>query len=130
MKNKDIYDGALKILAEKNAVGANDDYEERAPYLIAAFCSESASADAAYRRANYLPAANPVSEVYVDLASDFPCSTRFAAAACTYLASMLIIDDDTELSDKLFDKYSDIMSAICSEIPALIEDISDRYSFL
>ena len=130
MKNKDIYDGALKILAESDAIGANDDYEERAPYLIAAFCSECSNADSAYRRANYLPMAKEVSEVYVDLSSDFPCSTRFATAACTYLASMLVIDDDSALSDKLFEKYTDIMSAICAGIPSLIESISDRYGYL
>ncbi len=127
MKNQDIYDSALRILAEKITAGANDDYEERAPYLIAAFCCESARADAAYRRANGLSSAQSFNSVYLDLTSDFPCCSRFATAASMYLASMLVIDEASELSDRLFDKYSDIMSAICMEIPAVVEDISDRY---
>ncbi|MBO5416938.1 MAG: hypothetical protein J6A83_09970 [Clostridia bacterium] len=129
MKNKDVYDSALRILAEKNVAGANDDYEERAPYLLAAFCAESAEADRIYRRVNGLTEAKTVNAVYVPLTDDFPCSPRFCAAASTYLAAMLIFDDNTELSDKLFDRYSDMMSAICYELPALVEPIRDKYFF-
>ncbi len=127
MKNKDIYSGALRILAQKAVVGENEDYEERAPYLIAAFCSECSAADAAYRRGNSLPASEAVSEVYVDLADDFPCSSCFATAACMYLAAMLVLDEDSELSDKLFEKYTDIMSALCAKIPSLVEEITNKY---
>ncbi len=129
MKNQDIYDGALRILAERCDAGLNEDYEERAPYIIAAFCYESSEADAAYRKSHYLPAAPSVSEVYLNLSDKFPCCERFSAAACMYLASMLVVDEDSELSDKLFDKYSEMMSSICSKIPAIVEPISDKYGF-
>ena len=129
MKNQDIYDGALRILAESSTQGANEYYEERAPYLIAAFCCESARADAAYRKANDLPVAASQSSVYLELSADFPCCSRFAATASVYLASMLVIDENPDLSDKLFDRYSAMMSAICMEIPAVVESISDRYEF-
>ena len=129
MKNQDIYDGALRILAEKSTQGTNEDYEERAPYLIAAFCCESARADAAYRKANGLSGGSSQSSVYLELSAEFPCCSRFAATASVYLASMLVIDENPELSDKLFDRYSDMMSAICMEIPAVVESISDRYEF-
>ena len=39
------------------------------------------------------------------------------------------LHENPELSDKLFDRYSDMMSAICMEIPAVVESISDRYEF-
>lgn len=129
MKNKDIYDGALRILAERVDEGLNEDYEERAPYIIAAFCYESSEADVAYRKSHYLPDAPTVSDVYLDLSGSFPCAERFSAAACMYLASMLVVDDDPELSDTLFDKYSEMMSAICSKIPAIVEPITDKYGF-
>lgn len=119
----------MRILAERVGEGLNEDYEERAPYILAAFCYESSEADAAYRKSHYLPAASAVSEVYLELSADFPCCERFSSAACTYLASMLVIDDDPELSDTLFDKYSEMMSSICSKIPAIVEPISDRYGF-
>lgn len=128
MKNQDIYDGALKILAQRDIEGANEDYEERAPYLIAAFCSECSRADAAYRKANGLSKGTATNSVYLNLSAEFPCCSRFASAASVYLASMLVIDENPELSDKLFDRYSDMMSAICMEIPAEIESISDRYN--
>jgi hypothetical protein len=44
-----------------------------------------------------------------------------------YLASMLMLGEDDELSDRLYDKYSDIMSTITTNIPALIEKINNRY---
>ena len=129
MKNKDIYDGALKILAERCDEGLCEDYEERAPYILAAFCYESSEADAAYRKSHYLPDAPKVSDVYLELSANFPCCERFSAAACTYLASMLVVDEDPELSDRLFEKYSEMMSAICSKIPAMVEPITDKYGF-
>ncbi len=129
MKNKDIYDSALRILAERGDAEANDDYEERAPYLIAAFCSESAEADRIYRKVNGLPAPRSVNEVFLPLTDEFPCAPRFATAASAYLASMLIFDENTELADKLFERYSDMMSAICYELPALVEPIRDKYFF-
>ncbi len=129
MKNKDIYDGALRILAERTEEGVNEDYEERAPYIIAAFCCEAAELDEKYRKANSLPEAVKSNEVYVELTSEFSCCSRFSTAACIYLAAMLVMDSDTELSDRLYDKYSDIMSAISSEIPAIIEKIADRYGY-
>ncbi|MBE6597024.1 MAG: hypothetical protein E7641_05065 [Ruminococcaceae bacterium] len=129
MKNKDIYDGALRILAERTDEGANEDYEERAPYIIAAFCCEASELDERYRRANSLPEGERGNEVYVELTANFSCCSRFSTAACIYLAAMLVMDTDPELSDRLYDKYSDIMSAISSEIPAVIEKITDRYGY-
>ena len=49
MKNRDIYISALSLIGESVDIEENNDYEERAPYLLAAFCSEAASTDAAYR---------------------------------------------------------------------------------
>ena len=127
MKIKEIYTSALHLIGEDDSAEENADYEERAPYLIAAFCGEAEATDAQYRKAHGLPAAEPFSYISIELEMDFPCSDRFANAAAAYLAAMLIIDENAELSDKLFDRYSSIMSTIYSEIPAVIEKITQKY---
>ena len=37
------------------------------------------------------------------------------------------LGEDDELSDRLYDKYSDIMSTISMGIPSFVEKIGDRY---
>ena len=137
MTNQKIYEGALKILAETSDMADNEDYEMRAPYLIAAFCSETEELDMAYRKANKLGNADRVNDVDLSLDSNFPRAPRFASSACVYLASMLVIDTDPELSERLYDKFSDMIATICASIPQIaepdkvgvIENIIDRYGF-
>lgn len=137
MTNQNIYEGALKILAETSDMADNEDYEARAPYLIAAFCSETEEVDEAYRKANKMGNAEKVNDVYLSLDSNFPRAARFASSACIYLASMLVIDTDPELSERLYEKFSDMLATICASIPqivepekmSVIEDIIDRYGF-
>ena len=128
MKNRDIYISALSLIGESVDIEENNDYEERAPYLLAAFCSEAASTDAAYREMKKLEAATSVDNVCLPLECDFPYADRFASAAVMYLAAMLVIDENIELSDKLFDRYCDTMATIQSEIPSRIEKIVQKYS--
>ena len=115
-------------MSESMAEGVNDDYEERAPYLIAAFCDECADIDRAYRKANSLPEAPEVNAVCVELSDDFACAPRLSSACCMYVASMLIMDENSELSDRLYDKYSDMMSSISAGLPYFVEKISDIYA--
>jgi hypothetical protein len=129
MTNNDIYTSALAILAEGTSEGDNADYEERAPYLIAAFCTEAKDADSALRKALDEPMGAEFNAVFVPLEDDFPLLDRFSSAAALYLAAMLIIDDFPELSDKIYDKYSDAMSSICSSVPAVCESIQNRYFY-
>ena len=68
--------------------------------------------------------------VHIPLEADFPLSDRFVNAATAYLAAMLIIDENGELSDKIYDKYCDMMARIQSEIPAKIEKIAQKYGVL
>lgn len=129
MTNRKIYEAALALLAENKNMGESDDYEESAPYIIAAFCCDAAESDRKYRRAYGLSAPQKVNDVYLSLDAEFPCCERFNTAAVMYVAAMLIIDDNTELSDNFFDKYSDTMSDICFELPAAVERVSNRYGF-
>ena len=130
MINREIYTTALRLIGENPDTSENSDYEDRAPYLLAAFCTESAEIDTAYREANDLPPRTPVNNVSISLTGVFPCASRFTTAASLYLAAMLVIDENIELSDKLFDRYCDAMATIQSEIPAKIEKIAQQYGAL
>lgn len=124
----EIYEAALSLIGEKN-YGSVDDYAERAPYLLAAFCGEARGLDAVYRSAKSLPEQLPHGAVMIELTSVFPLAKRFSGPAAMYLGAMLIIDENEELSDKLYARYCDAMSAICSEVPGAVEKITDMYGY-
>ena len=127
MKNRDIFISALHLIGENADAEENLDYKERTPYLLAAFCSEAATTDAAYREYKKLDKTSSFDSVSIPLDADFPFAERFVHTASLYVAAMLIIDENAELSDKLFDKYCDAMATIEAEIPLKIEKIADRY---
>ena len=58
---------------------------------------------------------------------EFPLSPRFAHAAAYYLASMLIADENPELADTLFDRFSDAMATIRASVPATKGKIRNVY---
>ena len=127
MKNREIYKGALRLLAEPDEEARLEDYAMRAPYILGGFFYENGRLEEEYRRVFGLEDRKFVHAVYVDLDSDFPFAERFVTAAEFYLASMLVIDEDNDLSDKFFDKYSLDMTKIVSEIPATSEKIAQMY---
>ncbi|MBO5305296.1 MAG: hypothetical protein J6B12_00895, partial [Clostridia bacterium] len=61
------------------------------------------------------------------LTEPFPLSDRFAGAVSAYLASILLIDENSVLSDKLYDKFCLGITAITEEIPAERQKILDMY---
>ena len=124
---KEILNAALKLLGEDGSEEENEDYAERAPYIIAAFVSEASEADAMYRLAHGKAEATLTERVYIPLTEAFPLSGRFVSLAAFYLASMLIADESPELSDKLYDKYCDGVSAILSSLPATLHGIRQEY---
>lgn len=127
MKNRDIYALSLALLAENGDRTENGDYEERAGYLLAAFCSEALEINRRYCEANREECTDADIPIYLSLDEDFPLKERFSAAAGSYLAAMLILDEDPDLSDTLFSRYCDMISAICAEIPMRSYSIADRY---
>ena len=129
MTSKSIYLSALRLIAESTADSDNEDYADRACYILAAFCTNVHEINNALRRAKGLDEL-PVSEkVLIGLDEDFPCMPRLASAAAHYLGAMLIADSFPELSDKLFDKYCDLLARLTDRIPATPESISDIYLF-
>ena len=127
MKNKEIYEAALNLIAEPMDEARVADYKIRAPYLLGNFLCENAALDAEYRKFAELEPIEYPHSVYADLDGDFCLAERFALAAGYYVASMLVIDEDGELADKFFDLYSTAMSKITAEIPGVSERIIDFY---
>ena len=126
MKAAKIYNCALKLLNEPSGTGcacsgcsdAGDDLAERAPYILAAAVDEMRDADDEYRRSHGLGARVDICDIMLPPEAEFPLSPRFAHAAAYYLASMLIADENPELADTLFDRFSDAMATIRASVPA------------
>ena len=112
MINREIYTLALHLLAQNQISEDTADFEERAPYLLAACCIEAQALDSALRKSLGQTASYGFTGVYLSLEDPFPLHQRFASLAGFYLAAMLIVDEDSELSDKLYAHYCDGMSTI------------------
>ena len=127
MQNQEIFDLALRILSQSEEQGGIEDYEERAPYLIASFCTQAASIDRRLRETAALPPAPLFHAACLELEEEFPRLERLAPLCCLYLAAMLVLEENEALSDKLYDRYSEGMTAVWNEIPALLESIRNEY---
>ncbi len=125
----DIYKAALALLGENAEAERNDDYAERAPYILANAVEELLRLDRYYREAMGLSNAPvlPHTEVYLPLTEVFPLCDRFGSAMTAYLASALVINQNGELSDALFDRFSSGVTAIIAEIPGERQKILDLY---
>ena len=128
MKIKSIYDAVLRLLGHSADDTSDEDYAERAPYIAATFCCETAALDRDYRESHKLEPQKLFSEVYLSLSDDFPLCSRFTSAAAYYIAAMLVLEENEKLSDVFFDKYCESLSAAVSEIPGKNHKIKDVYA--
>ena len=126
--NREIYRNALALIGEHGGNGHIGDYEARAPYLIASFCSQAKALDNNIRAAEKLGDQENFSPVYLSLDSDFPLCEKLAATAAIYVGSMAVIDEDPDLSDELYDRYCDSMATL-STLCGSVESISERYFY-
>ena len=126
MTNRDVYGLALALLAEGGDRMENGDYEERAGYLLSAFCTEVQEVNRRFCavRGEEAPEEFPI---YLSLDGEFPVKERFSGAAGAYLASMLVLEEDLELSDRLFARYCDLITQICTELPMRAGKTVNRY---
>ncbi len=130
--NREIYENALRLIGEGLTNGDCEDYEERAPYLIASFCSLVKNLDKIIRKAESLQNQEAFNPVFLSLEKKFPMCETLAGAAALYVAAMLVIDEDAALSDSLYDKYCDTISSfqqIKATVAAHCESIVDKYFF-
>ncbi len=122
MKNREIYEFALHLLAYHQVSDESSDFEERAPYLLAACCTESKEMDRALRKSLGQITSSSIVGVYMDLEDTFPLLQSFAVLSGFYLAAMLIVDENSELSDKLYAHYCDGMASIQAQIDRWLEE--------
>lgn len=128
MTNREIYLNALTLMGESAESEYVDDYEERAPYLIASFCAQAKSLDKNMRASEGLSAQTAFSPVYLSLDGEFPLCDSLAAPAAIYVASMTVIDEDPDLSDELYERYCDSMATL-STLCGVCEPIGERYFY-
>ena len=127
MKLRSVYLTALKLIGEIDCSLSESELEERAPYIGAALCREAASLDRAYRKAFSIGEGEAFEGLYLDLNAEFPLADRFAPAAAYYMAAMLILDDDAELYEKLFERWCDALASISAEIPFVKGSTAEVY---
>lgn len=127
MTNREIYEGALAMIAEDSGEGDTDDYEERAPYIIASFCALTESINKGICLSESTTPPSNINPVCLALDSTFPFNQRLAQPAVLYTAAMLVIDEDMDLSDSLYEKYCDSISSISDSFPCSLESITNRY---
>ncbi len=127
MINQEIYEASLGILAQSISSSENEDYEERAPYLLAAFCNDVLDLDGTLRSIFGEDDTPDFHKVFLPLTDDFPLLDRFAPLAGLYVAAMLVLDEDGELSDRIYDRYNDMLDQIRSGIPYSLESITNQY---
>jgi hypothetical protein len=116
--NREIYNNALVHIGQSVETANTEDYEERAPYLLAAFCSTVKSLDKKVRKIDGGSSQSSFSPVCLALDQYFPLCDRFVPAAALYVACMLVIDEDADLADSLYDKYCDNVASIAAECEA------------
>ena len=123
--NNDIYLTSLALIDENAQKGDTADLAERAPYLLATFCSLCKNLDKKIRERDRLDAQTSFSTVKLKLEDTFPLCDALSVPAATYLASMLVIDENPSLSEVLYDKYCDSVAILGAECSC--EAISDVY---
>jgi len=127
--NRDIYNNALGIIGQSIDSADISDYEERAPYLIAAFCCIAKKLDKDIRKSEGLEAQSTFSPVYLALDGNFPLCETFSTTAALHVAAMLIADESEDLSDKIYERYCDSMSTLMASSTYSNEEIVEKYFF-
>ena len=122
---REIYTNALVHIGEVGKTSFTSDYEDRAPYILASFCSLAKNTDKKIRKAQGLQNQVNFSPVFLSLDSTFPLCDDLCPVASLYIAAMLVIDEDAELSDTLYDKYCDGIASIAAEYDTAQDDTTD-----
>lgn len=129
MTYNDVLIGAIATVCEDVTNSqATEDYTIRGQFLLASFVTQYAKLDRYFREANGME----VTEIQTDMVSIdpedyFPLSDVFIPIAVYYVAAGLVIEENEEMSDKLFDRYINGILKIRQELPAKQGAIVDKY---
>lgn len=130
MTHDDILQSAISVSGELS-LAANSDYGIRAVTLLALIYNQCAPLDKVWRQVNELPESTWVPDTKLhDLTGSFPLSDIFLGIVPFALASLLVIDEDTELSKQYYSRYLAGLAEIRRMIPASTEPIADRYHLI
>ena len=129
MTGKDIYDLAINIIGFKNSDGTDNadcaDFIPRAPAIINTLLAETQKLDRMLRSDNSVRMI-PISA----LGDTVRCHELIAYGLLPFgLASLLIADEDAELSRSLYDRYLVNLTRIKESVTAITHQISDCYSY-
>ena len=127
MTYRELYLSALHIISENNDGSSNSDYENRAGYILAAFCNEHFALDTRYRKANQLVNSTFTPSSNIVLSDSFPLKEIFAPAAVYYLGAMLVSDENESLYQQLSELYTKAIASIQNGLPYASESITNCY---
>ena len=127
MTHNDIIKSAISICGEQPPL-AGGDYTTRAFTLLALIYNQCAPLDAVWRQTHNLPEGTWTPNTELDsLNGDFPLSDIFLSVVPFALASLLVVDEDAELSKQFYARHVAGLADIRRMIPASAEPIADRY---
>lgn len=129
MKYFELIENAVALVCEDPASDTTDDYYERAAYILGTFVSQSAEYDNRYRITKGEDTVTHAITLFVDSERDFALSDVFIPIAVHYLAAMLVLEENEEMSEKFFSLYTDGLSSLLASL-STVEPITDRYSLL
>ncbi len=129
MTGKDIYDIAINIIGYKNSNGSDNadcaDFVNRSPAIINTLLAETQRLDRSLRSdggSRMVP--------ILALSDTVRCHELIAYGLLPFgLASLLIADEDYELSRSLYDRYLINLKSIKESVTAITHQISDCYSY-
>ncbi len=129
MTGRAIYNLAAQLIACKNTDGTDNadcnDYLTRAPSLISILLAENIKIDRMLRN-DYQARPLPISE----LDERVNCHELVAYGILPFgLASLLVADEDPELSHSLYEKYLNNIKNIKESVTAITHKIDDCYKF-
>lgn len=125
----EIYDMAANLLACKNNDGSDnpdcEDYIARAPSLINILLAENIKLE---RLLSGDKKARPTPIAFME--DEVKCHELLAYDVLPYgLASLLVIDEDPELSNVLYERYLMNIKTLKETPSAVLHGIEDRYKY-
>ena len=130
MTYREIFKSAVALIAEDVNGDTIADYEDRALYILATFCNQTAAIDARYRTANGCIPSAWIGASTVNMNAIFALHEVFVPVAAYYLASALVLDENEEMSEHLFALYTDAIASIAASLPCSTAPVTDAYGLI
>lgn len=129
MTNEEICQAAYHLVCEPDTgqEGINADYLQRSGYLLAAVCRECETAENAYRAANGKSPVSLPDTLCYQMSTSFPLSAALSGAAAFGVASLLVADENPDLSADFRDRFRQELDGLLASLPMQSAPIVDRY---